>query len=78
MDGDTLLNNINPPPHTMKYLVGKILVIENDTIFLLLIYHLQLLTQINNIAEALMGASVWVPISEFFPWVHVLDKFLAF
>ena len=43
MDGDTLLNNRNPPPHTMKGIVGKLLVGENYALGLLPVYYFWLL-----------------------------------
>ena len=65
VDGNTLLNNRKQPPHTMKDIVGKFTIGENDTIGLLPIYHLQLLMQINEIAEAFLEEGGCLPVRWF-------------
>ena len=46
----------------MKDIVGKFTIGENDTIGLLPIYHLQLLMQINEIAEAFLEEGGCLPV----------------
>ena len=67
VDKATLSNNRNPSPHTMKGVIGKVTVDENDTLIFLPIYHLQIMAQSNGIAEAFSGACVSVPLSYSLP-----------
>ena len=76
MDGYTLLNKRDPPPHTMEGMVGKVLIGKNCHAQTPSIYHLQLLVKTNEISEALPGNFVWGPLSECLTWVLVIDQYL--
>ena len=78
VDGYTLSNNRSPPPDTTEGLTGTVLMGEHETLGLLQIYRLHILTKSNKISEALPGTCVWVPLYYCLNWVHVLDQYLAF
>ena len=60
VDGDTLLNNRNPPHHKTKCVVGKIFMVEYDTIGIIPIYHLHFLMQkISYSSHLLSGIYLW-------------------